>query len=98
VTLAVPRRAGLAIEPMNGSASAAAASRRKSRATDSFYGGRPAKQAVFMFTSERGAPFTTAGFARMVERAGSEAKLGFKAHPHMRRHACGYANTPHAAR
>jgi site-specific recombinase XerD len=44
-----------------------------------------------MFTSERGAPFTTAGFARMVERAGSEAKLGFKAHPHMLRHACGYA-------
>jgi site-specific recombinase XerD len=34
---------------------------------------------------------TTAGFARMVERAGVEAKLGFKAHPHMLRHACGYA-------
>ena len=45
----------------------------------------------FVFTSERGSPFTTAGFARMVERAGSEAKLGFKAHPHMLRHACGYA-------
>lgn len=27
----------------------------------------------------------------MVERAGTEAKLGFKAHPHMLRHACGYA-------
>jgi integrase len=38
-----------------------------------------------------GTPFTTAGFARMVERAGSEAKLGFKAHPHMLKHACGYA-------
>ena len=45
----------------------------------------------FMFTSERGSPFTTAGFARMVERAGAEAKLGFKAHPHMLRHACGFA-------
>ncbi len=45
----------------------------------------------FVFTSERGAPFSTAGFARMVERAGGEAKLGFKAHPHMLRHACGYA-------
>ena len=45
----------------------------------------------FMFTSERGAPFSTAGFARMVERAGVEAKLTFKAHPHMLRHACGYA-------
>jgi integrase len=45
----------------------------------------------FVFTSERGAPFTTAGFARMVERAGEAAKLGFKAHPHMLRHACGFA-------
>jgi site-specific recombinase XerD len=34
----------------------------------------------------RSAPFTTAGFARMVERAGTEAKLGFRAHPHMLRH------------
>ena len=45
----------------------------------------------FVFTSERGAPFSTAGFARMVERAGVEAKLAFKVHPHMLRHACGYA-------
>jgi type 1 fimbriae regulatory protein FimB/type 1 fimbriae regulatory protein FimE len=45
----------------------------------------------FVFTSERGTPFTTAGFARMVERVGVEARLGFKAHPHMLRHACGYA-------
>jgi integrase len=45
----------------------------------------------FVFTSERGSPFTTAGFARMVERAGAEAVLGFKAHPHMLRHACGFA-------
>ena len=41
----------------------------------------------FVFTSERGSPFTTAGFARMVERAGVEAKLGFPAHPHRLRHA-----------
>ena len=27
----------------------------------------------------------------MVERAGVEAKLGFKAHPHMLRHACSFA-------
>ena len=45
----------------------------------------------FVFTSERGSPFTTAGFARMVERAGEAAELGFKAHPHMLRHACGFA-------
>jgi integrase len=45
----------------------------------------------FVFTLERGAPFTAAGFARMVERAGKEAGFGFKAHPHMLRHACGFA-------
>src|SRR5262249_9689809 len=44
----------------------------------------------FVFTSERGSPFTTAGFARMIERAGEAAKLAFKAHPHMLRHSCGY--------
>ena len=43
-----------------------------------------------MFTSERGAPFTAAGFAKIIERAGIEAKFAFKAHPHMLRHACGY--------
>ena len=48
-------------------------------------------KSAYVFTSERGSPFTTAGFARMVERAGAEARLGFKAHPHMLRHACGYA-------
>jgi integrase len=48
-------------------------------------------KSAFVFTSERGSPFTTAGFARMVERVGDAAKLGFKAHPHMLRHACGYA-------
>jgi integrase len=37
----------------------------------------------FVFTSERGAPFTTAGLARMVERAGEAAGFKFKAHPHM---------------
>lgn len=54
----------------------------------------------FVFTSERGAPFTTAGFARMVERAGHTAGMGFKVHPHMLRHACGYtlANKGHDTR
>jgi integrase len=45
----------------------------------------------YVFTSERGAPFTTAGFAGMVERAGEAAGFKFKAHPHMLRHACGFA-------
>jgi integrase len=42
----------------------------------------------FVFTSERG---HAVGFARMLERASAVAKLPFKAHPHMLRHACGYA-------
>ena len=52
---------------------------------------RDQDKSAYVFTSERGAPFGTAGFARMVERAGVEAKFGFKVHPHMLRHACGYA-------
>jgi len=54
----------------------------------------------FVFTSERCSPFTTAGFARMIERAGKVAKLAFKAHPHMLRHACGFmlANKGHDTR
>src|SRR5271157_2018201 len=35
----------------------------------------------FVFVSERGAPFTTAGFASLVERAGAAAEIGFKVHP-----------------
>jgi site-specific recombinase XerD len=45
----------------------------------------------FVFASECGSPFTTSGFARMVERAREAAELDFKAHPHMLRHACGFA-------
>jgi len=53
-----------------------------------------------MFVSERGAPFTTAGFARMLERAAVSARLDIKVHPHMLRHACGFAlaNRGHVTR
>ena len=44
----------------------------------------------FIFTSERGAPFTPAGFRKMVARLGVAADLGFPVHPHMLRHACGF--------
>jgi type 1 fimbriae regulatory protein FimB/type 1 fimbriae regulatory protein FimE len=44
----------------------------------------------FVFTSERGSPFTTAGWRKMVARLGVAAKLGFVTHPHMLRHACGF--------
>jgi integrase len=45
----------------------------------------------FVFVSERGSPFAMAGFAKMIERAGVEAGFEFGVHPHMLRHACGYA-------
>jgi site-specific recombinase XerD len=44
----------------------------------------------FVFVSERGAPLSRAGFARMIERAADAAVLKIKAHPHMLRHACGF--------
>jgi integrase len=45
----------------------------------------------FIFVSERDAPFTVSGFAKLIERAGIEAKLPFKVHPHMLRHSTGFA-------
>jgi integrase len=50
---------------------------------------RESPASPFVFVSERGSPFTTAGFARMIERAAAAAGLELKAHPHMLRHACG---------
>ena len=44
----------------------------------------------FVFTSERGTPFTKRGFQAMVERAGKAIGFNVKTHPHMLRHACGF--------
>jgi site-specific recombinase XerD len=51
---------------------------------------RESPASSFVFVSERGSPFSTANFAKMVERAGAAAGFDFKARPHMR-HACGFA-------
>jgi site-specific recombinase XerD len=51
---------------------------------------RETENAEFVFSTERGAPFTTAGFAKFIERLGEAAGLKFKAHPHMLRHGTGY--------
>jgi integrase len=45
----------------------------------------------FVFTSERGAPFTTDALNRHIKRLGARTKIGFPVHVHMLRHACGYA-------
>ena len=49
------------------------------------------RESTFVFVSERGTPFSKAGFAKMVARLGRQAKFKFGVHPHMLRHACGYA-------
>ena len=45
----------------------------------------------FVFVTERGSPFSVSGLQKLVERAGIEAGMPFKIHPHMLRHATGYA-------
>jgi integrase len=47
-------------------------------------------ESPFIFTSERGSPFTPAGFRKMIARLGVAAGFDFGVHPHMLRHACGY--------
>jgi integrase len=47
-------------------------------------------KSTFIFVSERGALFTVSGLQKLVERAGNVAKIGFKVHPHMLRHAAGF--------
>ncbi len=45
----------------------------------------------FLFSTERRGPLTASAVRKMIARAGERAKLGFPVHPHMLRHACGYA-------
>jgi integrase len=52
---------------------------------------RETKAQAHVFVSERNSPLSTEGFARMLQRAGKAAGLTIKVHPHMLRHACGYA-------
>jgi integrase len=52
---------------------------------------RESDRSPFVFLSERGHPFSAAGFARMLGRAAHSAGLeDLKVHPHMLRHACSY--------
>src|SRR5262249_53553031 len=52
----------------------------------------------YVFTSSRRTPFSTAGFSKLVERLGRSAKIGFRCHPQMLRHACGFALAKQGAR
>jgi integrase len=51
--------------------------------------GEPIRNGV-IFRTESNGPLSERGFGLIVARAGAEAQLGFPAHPHMLRHACGY--------
>ncbi|MBS1992308.1 MAG: tyrosine-type recombinase/integrase [Cyanobacteria bacterium SZAS LIN-3] len=46
---------------------------------------------AFVFVSERKGPLSTRAVQAMIARAGEVAALGFPVHPHMLRHARGYA-------
>ncbi len=48
-------------------------------------------KSAFMFTSERGTPFTPDALNRHLKRLGTKTTLGFPVHAHMLRHACGFA-------
>jgi integrase len=52
---------------------------------------RQSQSSAYVFVTERGAPFAPDGFRWLVRRAGTKAGLPFSIHPHMLRHACGYA-------
>jgi integrase len=52
---------------------------------------KAASTSPFVFVSERGGPLSADMIARIVERAAQVARLGFHVHPHMLRHATGYA-------
>jgi len=49
------------------------------------------QETPYVFCSERGGPMTDANVRKLVARLGVAAKLGFPVHPHMLRHACGFA-------
>ena len=52
---------------------------------------REAAGSPFVFNTERGSGITEDNVRKIVERAGQAARFPFKVHPHMLRHACGYA-------
>ena len=51
---------------------------------------REAENSEYVFVTERRSPFSTKGFASLIERAGRAAGFKFGVHPHMLRHSCGY--------
>ena len=44
-----------------------------------------------VFATERGGPMSAKSFHTLIFRLGERARMSFPIHPHMLRHACGYA-------
>src|SRR3954468_21829485 len=51
---------------------------------------REAMPSRYVFTTERRAPMSPAGFRKMLARTGEDRAFPFPVPPHMLRHACGY--------
>lgn len=51
---------------------------------------REAGALPYVFVTERRTPLTTSTIRKLLARAGREAKIWLRVHPHMLRHACGY--------
>src|SRR5262245_11959139 len=51
---------------------------------------REGQPGLYVFTSERLAPLSVAGYQRMVARAGEAAGFPFQISSHVLRHSCGY--------
>ncbi|EMI5491013.1 tyrosine-type recombinase/integrase [Providencia stuartii] len=45
----------------------------------------------WVFLSQKNQPLSRSQIFRLIEKYGQDAKLSIKVHPHMLRHACGYA-------
>jgi site-specific recombinase XerD len=52
---------------------------------------REQEASQFVFLTERGGPMTAKAFNHLLHRIGERAGLPFPVHPHMLRHACGFA-------
>jgi integrase len=52
---------------------------------------RESPQSAFVFLTERGGPMSPVGFHHLIQRLGKAAGMPFVIHPHMLRHACGFA-------
>jgi integrase len=52
---------------------------------------REQEASPFVFCSERGGPMSAKSFHALFARIGERVKMPFPVHPHMLRHACGYA-------